>query len=200
MPTPARNAPARLVVIALAAAAGAACAACGARDGGATSDSAAASAEAAAGPTAADDGATVDFTSADLDAYERGLRREIELVRAGRATLAAATTPEARGAAIQAQWPQQTMPQAAVTVGMTADRYEQLRRSVDPVLQTLDFQGKIDGPLSMDTARATPEMCRRLAGDPLAELPPASAAALRERLPRLAPVWAEYMGLTAVGG
>jgi hypothetical protein len=52
----------------------------------------------------------------------------------------------------------------------------------------------------MDTARATPEMRARLASDPLAQLPAESAAALRGRLDRLAPLFARYVTLTAVGG
>jgi hypothetical protein len=71
---------------------------------------------------------------------------------------------------------------------------------VGAVLRTLDFQGTIEGPLALDTARASAEAKREFGRDPLADLPPASAAALRERLPRLARVWAAYMGLTAVNG
>ena len=43
-------------------------------------------------------------------------------------------------------------------------------------------------------------MKKRLAGDPLGELPAASAAALRARLDALSRVWIEYMNLVAVNG
>ena len=172
-------------------------AACGGGEDGGGGDSAgsgtsAAGAESSDGPFA--------FTEADLDAYERGLTKEMELVRAAQERASSASTPEARGEAMQAQWKEQTMPEAARAVGMAPERYAQVRETVHEVLQTLDFQGKIEGPMQMDTARATPEMRARLARDPLAELPPASAAALRARLDRLAPVFARYVRLTAVGG
>jgi hypothetical protein len=142
----------------------------------------------------------VALTDADLDVYERGLRKEIELVKAAQERARAATTPQARGEAMQAQWKEQTMPEAARAIGVAPERYRQVRETVHQVLQTLDFQGKIEGPMQMDTAHAPPEMKARLARDPMADLPPASAAALRARLDRLAPVFAEYATLTAVGG
>ena len=170
-------------------------AACGgdrASPGGASDASATAGSAASARPVA--------FSEADLDAYERGLRKEIELVKAAQERSRTASTPQARGEAMQAQWKEQTMPVAAQAIGVAPERYREVRETVHGVLQTLDFQGKIEGPMQMDTAHASPEMKARLASDPLAELPPASAAALRARLDRLAPVFAEYVTLTAVGG
>ena len=152
-----------------------------------------ASADAAAAPAAA-------VTAADVEAYARGLGREIEVIRAARERVRTATTPAERGAAIQAQFAPQTMPEGAAAAGVPAPRYEQIRETLGQVLQTLDFQGKIDGPLQLDTTRVGEDARRRMRSDPLAELPAASAAAIRERLPRLAPLWAEYMRLTAVGG
>ncbi len=72
--------------------------------------------------------------------------------------------------------------------------------AVHDVLRTLDFQGKIDGPLSIDLARADEATKARVAGDAFAGLPAASAAALRAAIPRLTPAWVEYMTLTAVAG
>ena len=160
---------------------------------GSAAGSAAGSGDAAAGRPFA-------FTAADLDAYERGLTKEIELVRAAQQRASSATTPQARGDAMQAQWKEQTMPEAARAIGVAPERYAQVRERVHEVLQTLDFQGKIEGPMQMDTANATPEMRARLARDPLTELPPASASALRARLDRLAPLFSQYVTLTAVGG
>lgn len=140
------------------------------------------------------------FTEADLDAYERGFAKEIELVRAAQQTLESATTAEERGEAIQWQWESRTAPEGARAAGLPVERYRAVRTTVNRVLETLDFQGKIEGPKSIDMERASPQMRQRLAGDPLAELPPASAAALRARLDRLARLWSEYVSLTAVAG
>ena len=83
---------------------------------------------------------------------------------------------------------------------MPAARYRQLRSTVHRALQTLDFQGKIDGPQSLDTANAPAEMKARLTSDPFAELAPASAAALRARLDTVARAYVGYLSLTAVNG
>ena len=140
------------------------------------------------------------FTAADLEAYERGLAREVELVRAAQERQRTATTPQARGEAMQAQWEDATIPEGAKNAGLPVERYRSVRQTVNRTLQTLDFQGKIDGPMSLDTSRATPEMRRMLASDPLAELPAESAAALRARLDRIVKLWGGYVEMTAVGG
>lgn len=144
-------------------------------------------------------GAGADFTAEDLAAYERGLAREIELVKAAQAASYTASTPEARGAAMQAQFETATVPEGAKASGL-GERYEAIREAVHTTLRTLDMQGKIDGPVSIDTARASAETKARLAKDPMAELPAGAAAALRARLDVLAAQWAEYTRLTAVGG
>ena len=140
------------------------------------------------------------FTDADLDAYERGMRKEIELVLAAKARGDSAKTPAERGAASQATFETTTAPAAAQAIGASVERYEATRRTVNRVLQTLDFQGKIPGPTELDTANASPDMKQRLASDPFAELAPASAALLRARLEPLSKVWIEYMTLVAVSG
>jgi hypothetical protein len=140
------------------------------------------------------------FTDADLDAYEKGMRKEIELVKAAKARSDSAKTPEERGAATQAAFETTTAPAAAQAVGAPLDRYQATRRTVNRVFETLDFQGKIPGPMEIDTARASPDMKKRLSGDPLQELPAASAAALRARLDALSRVWIEYTKLVAVNG
>ena len=144
--------------------------------------------------------ATANFDEADVDAFARGMARETELVREAQAQARSAATPEARGAAMQAQWKEQTMPGGAEAAGMPLERYAAVREAIVATLQTLDFQGKIEGPMQLDTSRATPEMRQRLAADPYADLPAASASALKARLDQLAPIWATYVELTAVGG
>jgi hypothetical protein len=140
------------------------------------------------------------FTDADLDAYEKGLHKEIELVQAAKVRGDSAKTPAERGAASQAAFETSTAPAAAQAVGAAVDRYQATRRTVNRVFETLDFQGKIAGPMELDTARASPEMKQRLATDPFAELAPASATALRARLDALSAVWIEYMNLVALNG
>jgi hypothetical protein len=141
-----------------------------------------------------------EFTDADLDAYARGMQKEIELVKAARARADSAKTPEDRGAATQAAFETATAPAAAQAIGAPLDRYQATRRTVNRVFETLDFQGKIPGPMQIDTARASPEMKKRLRGDPFDDLAPASAAALRSRLDALSRVWIEYVNLVALNG
>ena len=174
-------------------------AACGGGEGSADSDTAA-SATDAASTSPAGGAVTASFTAADVEAYERGLAKEIELVHAAQERARTATTPEERGAAMQAQWEDQTIPEGARSAGLSEERYRQIRTAVHGVLQTLDFQGKIEGPLSMDTARADAEMKARLARDAYADLDPASADALRARMPTVLPQWLQYVTLTAVAG
>ena len=140
------------------------------------------------------------FTDADLDAYEKGMRKEIELVKAAKLQGDSAKTPAERGAASQAAFESSTAPAAAQAIGASVDRYQSTRRTVNRVFETLDFQGKIAGPMEIDTAHASPDMKKRLSSDPFAELAPAAAAALKARLDALSRVWIEYMNLVAVNG
>jgi hypothetical protein len=120
-----------------------------------------------------------------LHAYERGLRREIDAVRAAQERSSGAKTAQERGEAIQAAFEHATIPLGAEAAGLPVEQYRQLRQAVHRTFETLDFQGKIDGPLSMDA---------------FADLSPASAAALRAQMDRLVPAWIEYVNLTAVAG
>ena len=139
-------------------------------------------------------------TAGDLAVYERGLAKELELVQAARKRAEVAKSPAERGEAMQAQWEDQTAPEAARAIGASPERYRQTRDAVNHVLETLDFQGKIDGPMSMDTAHASPEMRARLTSDPYSTLTPEAASALRARLGRIVPLWSQYVNLTAVAG
>ena len=176
----------------------AAIAACGGGDapaGQAASDAtpaSAASAEASA--------TTRDLTAQDLDAYAKGLARETELVRAAQERAKTATTPQERGAAQQAQWEDQTIPEGAKASGLSPERYRAVRTTVNTTFQWLDFQGKIDGPMQLDTATAPPDMKARLARDPFDALSPASRAEVQAQMNRLVPAWIEYVKLTAVAG
>ncbi len=154
-------------------------------------------------PIGTDDAAAagpVKLSAADLDGFEKGIARETQLVREAAERASKATTPQERGEAIQAGFEMNTMPAAAPVAGLSPERYKIVRETLSKIMTTLDFQGKIDGPQSVDTARAGPAMKERLASDPYASLDPASAEALKARLDRIVPVWVEYITLTAVGG
>jgi hypothetical protein len=140
------------------------------------------------------------FTEADLEAYEKGLAQETALVRVAKVRGDNAKTPEERSKAAQDEWEDQTIPGGAQAAGWPVERYRNVRKTVNRVLETLDFQGKINGPLEIDLANATPEMKQCLNSDPFSELSPVSAAALRARMGKLLPVWVQYMQLTAVNG
>jgi hypothetical protein len=154
----------------------------------------------ASAPAGRDESSQVAFTEADLDQFERGLRKEIDAVKAAQEKAASAPTPQERGQAAQAQWETATIPLGAEASGLSEPRYRQVRDGVDRVFTTLDFQGKIDGPLSLDLERADPATKARVSGDAFADLPPESANALRARMDRLVPVWSDYKKLVAVAG
>jgi hypothetical protein len=154
----------------------------------------------AAAGEAASSAAVATITAEDLAAYERGIRRESEAVRAAQKVAASAADAQARGEAMQAQWETATIPQGAEASGLSESRYRAVRLVVHDILQTLDFQGKIDGPMSIDLSRADEATKTRLSRDAFADLPPDSAATIREAVPRLAPAWIEYVTLTAVAG
>lgn len=144
--------------------------------------------------------APVELSDTDLDAFERGFAKEIEVVKAAQQRAASATTPEERARAAQDQWEDQTAPEGARAAGLPLGRYRAVRETVTRVLETLDFQGKIEGPKSIDLERAAPETRERVARDAYDGLPAGSAAALRARIDRFVPLWVEYVNLTAVAG
>lgn len=150
--------------------------------------------------SAAQPSGPIALSAADIEGFEKGIARETQLVREAQQRSSTATTPEARGEAMQATFETSTIPAAAPVTGLSPERYKLVRETISTIMTTLDFQGKIDGPQSVDTARAGADMKARLASDPYASLDPAGAAALQARLDRIAPLWIEYIRLTAVGG
>lgn len=155
---------------------------------------------ASGGTPQARDGKSVVLTASELTAFERGLQREIEAVRAAQARSASAKTAQERGEAIQASFETATIPLGAEAAGLSVERYSEVRETVNGVLRTLDFQGKIDGPLSIDLSRVDAETKARLSRDAYADLPEQSATALRAHLDQILPIWIAYMKLTAVAG
>lgn len=178
--------------------------ACGGDKTAETSDTgmAATAAESSTGDTQTSEvaAAPLTLTAADIDGFEKGIAREVQLVKEAQERSRTATTPQARGEAIQAAFEDNTIPAAAPVTGLSPERYKLVRETLSRIMTTLDFQGKIDGPQSVDTALAGPAMKARLSSDPFAALDPAGAEALKARLDRITPVWVEYITLTAVGG
>ena len=75
-----------------------------------------------------------------------------------------------------------------------------VRQTLSRLLTTLDFQGKIDGPQSVDTAMADSTMKARLASDPYSVLDPSSAELVKSKMTEITPVWIQYVNLTAKNG
>ena len=169
--------------------------ACG---GGDTND--AATAPPSAAPAVANTTGGASFTAADLEAYGRGMAREVAAVRDAEKAEAAATDAAARGRAMQMKWDTATIPQGAEAAGLPVERYRAVREAVNEVFKTLDFQGKIDGPMQIDLSRVDEATRARIARDPFTDLSPESAAALRAAMDRLVPIWIEYVKMTAVAG
>lgn len=179
-------------------------AACGKKDSGPSSDSSSAAASPATDANAASDGTSADapvaLTAADIDGFMKGIAREAELVREGHVRAGKAVTPVERGNAIQSTFEENTMAGAVGASGLSADRYRLVRHTLSTLLTTLDFQGKIDGPQSVDTAHANEEMKARLASDPYSALDAAGAGLVKSRLDDIAKAWIAYITLTAVNG
>jgi hypothetical protein len=138
-----------------------------------------------AGQSGSSSGAN-DFSASELDAYARGLAREIEAVRGAKNFRESMDTA--------------TIPLGAAAAGLPEERYRAVREAVNEVLKTLDFQGKIDGPMQIDLSRVDDAAKARINRDPFNDLTPDAAAALRGAMDRLVPVWAQYVRMTAVGG
>lgn len=176
-------------------------AACSTGDSKASSDSGAArQPEATVATEMPAPGAPVTLTAADIDGFEKGIARETHLVREGHIRAGKAVTAVERGNAIQSTFEENTMAGAIEVSGLSLERYRLVRQTLSRLLTTLDFQGKIDGPQSVDTAHADAEMKARLASDPYAALDPASAELVKSRLDGIVKAWLEYIKLTAVNG
>lgn len=191
--------PIRALTLALALAALTATA-CGGGEGASDTAVANTAGAGAPAPDAGEPNARAEFGVTDLEAYERGIAREVEAVTAARQAGDTASTPESRAALWSAAEETATIPEGATASGLPEARYRDIRATVHETLKMLSFQRKIDGPMRYDTTRADAAMKARLARDVVADLPPGSAAALRARMDAIVPVWSNYVRLTSVGG
>lgn len=144
----------------------------------------------AAGETA-DPEAAIELTPALLQAYAKGLRKELEIIRRpGRGTHYGVTISKYG----------EEGPEVVAASGLSHEQYRAVRDVVDRIFTTLNFQGKIGPPRSMDLERADPAWRERLASDPFDELPPSSAQALRDHMHVLVPPWSGIIAMTAQNG
>ncbi|GAA3917719.1 hypothetical protein [Luteimonas lutimaris] len=143
---------------------------------------------AGAGQTA-EPGAAIELTPALLEAYAKGLRKEVEIIRRpGRGTHYGVTVSKYG----------EEGPEVVRAAGLSHEDYRAVQDVVDRVFTTLNFQGKIGPARSIDLEKADPVWRERLAGDPFDELSPASAKALRDHMDILVPPWSEIVEMTAL--
>lgn len=140
------------------------------------------------------------FSDADLNSFIIALGKETEILRAGQERQRTAATPQQRIDALQSTMEEARIPEAARAAGMSVDRYTVVRSTIMPILQTLDFQGKMKGPMTMDTTRVGEEAKTRLRGDAMGGLSAASRSALTAALSRIEAIWGEYVALSTQGG
>ncbi|HZW19233.1 MAG TPA: hypothetical protein VFF71_10555 [Luteimonas sp.] len=134
-------------------------------------------------------GEAVELTPALLEAYAKGLRREVEVIRRpGRGTHYGVTVSKYG----------EEGPEVIRAAGLSHEDYRAVQDVVDRVFTTLNFQGKIGPARSIDLEKADPVWRERLAGDPFDELSPASAKALRDHMDILVPPWSEIVEMTAL--
>src|SRR3546814_20864980 len=106
-----------------------------------------------------------ELTPALLQAYAKGLHKEVEIIRRpGRGTHYGVTISRYG----------EERPEVVATSGLSIDDYRAIRDLVDAVFTTLNFQGTISPRRSLDLERA-PDGRHRIPGHPLAELSPATA-------------------------
>jgi len=142
----------------------------------------------------------ISLSAADVDGFVKGITKETLLVREGQERARRATTSVERGNAIQSTFEENTMKGAVEASGLPMERYRMVRQTLSRLLTTLDFQGKIDGPQSVDTAMADSTMKARLASDPYSVLDPSSAELVKSKMTEITPVWIQYVNLTAKNG
>lgn len=174
--------------------------ACTTKESPSSTDSAASAVPADNGNGMPAPGAPVSLTAADIDGFVKGITKEAQLVREGQVRAGKAVTAVERGNAIQSTFEENTMANAVEASGLPLERYRLVRQTLSRLLTTLDFQGKIDGPQSVDTALADANMKARLSSDPYSALDSGSAELVKSKLSVIAPAWIDYITLTAVSG
>lgn len=157
-----------------------------------TGDAAAAEAKTARSHGVENGTQATTLTDTNLQAYARALEKQAEIIRRpGRGTH--------YGVSMSAHGADGESGEVLEAAGMSIDEYRMVNGMVQPVFTTLNFQGEIGPPRSINLEMA-PDWKEKLAGDPFDTLPPESAAALRRNMDTLVPVWSDVVGLTAQHG
>ena len=163
-------------------------------------------APASAAPSAAP-AETFSLTVADLAAYETGLRREIEVLRAARQRLRDAESDEARLEILGELQPQVLRREGAAAAGTAENRYAQVSAAVGDVLGKREMAAAAQqtAPSAADLEAMPAELRARVEenlrqmqaawGDPYAGLDADTAEALQQRANDLAQLRAEHIGL-----
>lgn len=149
-------------------------------------------ATASASTVKADEAQPAALTDANLEAYARALAKQAEIIRRpGRGTHYGVTVSIYDGEGESGD--------VLEAAGMTVEEFHAVEGLVEPVFTTLNFQGEIGPPRSINLEEASPEK-EGLEGDPFTSLPPESAAALRRHMDTLVPLWSDIVGMTAQHG
>jgi hypothetical protein len=105
------------------------------------------------------------LTAADLDAYERGVRREITIVEGAKAKVRSSRSGTDTLSALGTAIPQETQQKGAEAAGISVDRYRQVVDAVDAILAAADLDApmtKMMADAAKDTANVPPEMRAQL--------------------------------------
>lgn len=135
--------------------------------------------EAAAEAASADAGAEAELGAADLDAYERALAAEVEVLREAVEARARARTGEDTLSAIMAATDMQSVPAAAQRAGLDADRYRRLENAFGPALS-----GRMMNP-------AMREMTAQADTSAIANLPAEEQARARANMAEMAAAFSD---------
>lgn len=166
-------------------------------------------APATGGPAAASPDAAETFvlSAADVAAYERGLRREVEMLEAAEERLGQAERDEDRLEILGDIQPQELRRAGAAAAELAEGRYELIANAVNDVLGKLDMGEATRQmmPSEEDLAEMPPEVRERVEenvrqmqaafGDPYEGLDQAAAAALEARVDEIRRLRAEHLGL-----
>ncbi|HEX6994713.1 MAG TPA: hypothetical protein VF339_11280 [Gammaproteobacteria bacterium] len=146
-------------------------------------------------------------TAADITAYERGLRREVEMLQGAKERLAQAGDDEARLGILDEIQPQRLRQAGAVASSLAEERYEAIANAVNDVLGKLEMgeAARQSMPSEEELAKMPPELRAQVEenlrqvqaawGDPYEGLDDAAVAALEARVDDLRRLRAEHVGL-----
>src|SRR5690606_26499373 len=150
---------------------------------------------------------TFALTAADIDAYEQGLRREIEVLRAAQERLRQSGDDEEQLEILGEIQPRELRREGATAAGTSEDRYARIASTINDVLGKREMAAASQqmAPSAADLENMPAELRARVEenlrqaqtawGDPYAELPADTAAALQRRSDELARLRAEHSGL-----